>query len=73
MYETPVKHEYPHCWRCKLPVIFRATKQWFIAVSKLKNKMLKENKGVKWVPKWAGIWFNNWLKEFRTLKKELNK
>lgn len=61
--EAKVEHEYPHCWRCKLPVIFRATKQWFIAASKLRNKMLKENKKVKWMPNWGGTWFNNWLEE----------
>ena len=33
-------HSYPHCWRCKKPVIFRATDQWFIAVSKFKDRAL---------------------------------
>ncbi|MBU1809555.1 MAG: isoleucine--tRNA ligase [Candidatus Omnitrophica bacterium] len=46
-------HSYPHCWRCKNPIIFRATSQWFLDVDhkNLRNKLLEEIKGVKWVPK----------------------
>ncbi len=58
---TPVEHEYPHCWRCHSPVIFRATEQWFLGVSKLRDKLLEENKKVKWNPSWGGKWFENWL------------
>ncbi len=47
-----VLHSYPHCWRCKEPVIFRATVQWFINVDHngLRKKTLEDIKGVKWVP-----------------------
>ncbi|MFA5335299.1 MAG: isoleucine--tRNA ligase [Candidatus Omnitrophota bacterium] len=47
-----VSHSYPHCWRCKEPVIFRATVQWFIKVDHngLRKKTLDDIKGVKWVP-----------------------
>jgi len=59
-----IEHEYPHCWRSKNPVIFRASNQWFIKTSKLKNKMRAQNKKVYWVPDWAGsAWFDSWLKE----------
>ncbi|MFH0771878.1 MAG: isoleucine--tRNA ligase [Candidatus Omnitrophota bacterium] len=47
-----ISHSYPHCWRCKEPVIFRATAQWFINVdhNDLREKTLKEVKSVKWIP-----------------------
>ncbi len=48
-----VTHSYPHCWRCKEPVIFRATVQWFMNVNHkdLRNKTLETVKGVMWIPK----------------------
>lgn len=53
--ETAISHSYPHCWRCKQPVIFRATEQWFIAMEKnnLRDKALQEIKGVAWTPDWG--------------------
>ncbi|MDO9513078.1 MAG: class I tRNA ligase family protein, partial [Elusimicrobiota bacterium] len=47
-----ISHSYPHCWRCKKPVIFRATPQWFISIDKnnLRGKLLEEIKGVGWTP-----------------------
>ncbi len=58
-----VRHEYPHCERCKSPVIFRNTKQWFIRVTSYRDKMLSENRKVNWVPAWAGKrQFASWLK-----------
>ncbi|MDP3786588.1 MAG: isoleucine--tRNA ligase, partial [Candidatus Omnitrophota bacterium] len=47
-----ISHSYPHCWRCKEPVIFRATVQWFINVDHkdLRKKTLEAVKGVKWIP-----------------------
>jgi len=50
-----VTHSYPHCWRCKNPVIFRATEQWFIAVRPdgLKDLALKAIKDVNWIPEWS--------------------
>ena len=46
-------HSYPHCWRCKKPVIFRATDQWFINVSKFKDEALKAIDDVRWIPGWG--------------------
>ncbi len=48
-------HSYPHCWRCKEPVIFRATPQWFISMDKtgLRQKALDEIDRVQWVPHWG--------------------
>jgi isoleucyl-tRNA synthetase len=64
--ESPVKHEYAHCWRCHSPVIFRSTSQWFLAVEKLKEQMLRENQKINWTPDWAGQrWFNSWLRDLQ--------
>ncbi|WP_241649287.1 isoleucine--tRNA ligase [Rosenbergiella collisarenosi] len=48
-------HSYPHCWRHKTPVIFRATPQWFISMDQkgLRAQSLKEIKGVQWIPDWG--------------------
>ncbi len=53
--EDKITHSYPHCWRCKKPVIFRATEQWFISVehNELRNKCLEEIDKVTWIPKWG--------------------
>ncbi len=53
--EEKITHSYPHCWRCKKPVIFRATEQWFISVAHndLRKKCLEEIERVTWVPKWG--------------------
>ncbi|MFA5271011.1 MAG: isoleucine--tRNA ligase [Candidatus Omnitrophota bacterium] len=47
-----ITHSYPHCWRCKNPIIFRATFQWFVNVdlNDLRNKTVKEVDNVQWVP-----------------------
>jgi isoleucyl-tRNA synthetase len=53
-YEEP-EHSYPHCWRCKSPLLFRATKQWFLAmeVGDLRSVALKEIAKAEWVPRWG--------------------
>jgi len=50
-----MSHSYPHCWRCKKPVIYRATPQWFISMDKmgLRKKTLDEINNVKWIPSWG--------------------
>ncbi len=52
---TEVTHSYPHCWRCKNPVIFRATSQWFINVdhNHLRQNVLDQAANVRWVPAFA--------------------
>jgi isoleucyl-tRNA synthetase len=47
-----ISHSYPHCWRCKEPIIFRAAKQWFLKIDKnnLRNRLIEKCKSVKWVP-----------------------
>jgi len=53
--ETAISHSYPHCWRCKKPVIFRATEQWFISmeINNLREKALQGIKNVTWTPRWG--------------------
>ncbi len=53
--EEKLEHQYPHCWRCKNPVIFRATPQWFISMDKtgLRKKSLEEIDRVRWIPHWG--------------------
>ena len=53
--EEPIRHEYPHCWRCKKPVIFRSTEQWFISMetNDLRKKALDAIKKVSWIPNWG--------------------
>lgn len=55
LWEGKVIHSYPHCWRCKKPVIFRATTQWFISMShkNLRERALEEIDKVRWIPAWG--------------------
>jgi len=50
-----MEHSYPHCWRCKSPIIFRSTRQWFISMetNALREKALAAIDSVKWIPKWG--------------------
>ncbi|MDD5006114.1 MAG: isoleucine--tRNA ligase [Candidatus Omnitrophica bacterium] len=53
LYNTKITHSYPHCWRCKNPIIFRATKQWFMSVDKdnLRERLISEiENNVEWIP-----------------------
>ncbi len=59
--EDKVTHDYPQCWRCNSPLILISVPQWFFKVTKIRKKLLSENKNVNWFPKWAGQRFENWL------------
>ena len=48
-----IKHQYPHCWRCHKPIIFRATSQWFCSVDAFKEDAVKAAEEVKWFPEWG--------------------
>jgi len=56
-----VRHRYPHCWRCKTPLIFIATPQWFITVSKFRERMHEEIANVKWKPDFALTRFSDFV------------
>lgn len=48
-----IEHSYPHCWRCKHPIIFRATEQWFCSVDALKDKAVDACRHIQWLPAWG--------------------
>ncbi len=55
VHESTINHSYPHCWRCKKPVMYRATPQWFISMenNQLREKALSAIKSVQWTPSWG--------------------
>jgi isoleucyl-tRNA synthetase len=61
LHEEALNHSYPHCWRHKTPIIFRATPQWFISMDKnnLREKALQEIKRVNWIPEWGEARINS--------------
>lgn len=62
-YHGEIEHRYGHCWRCKSPIIYRATEQWFLGITKLKRKMMEEIDRVEWIPEWAGASrFKDWVR-----------
>ncbi len=63
LYMEEFTHSYPHCWRCKKPVIFRATTQWFVNVDKFRDKALKAISEVKWIPEWGEDRISNMVRE----------
>ncbi|MDE6589893.1 MAG: isoleucine--tRNA ligase, partial [Oscillospiraceae bacterium] len=48
-----ITHSYPHCWRCKNPIIYRATEQWFCSVDAIKDQAVKACDGISWHPAWG--------------------
>ncbi|MGC8516343.1 MAG: isoleucine--tRNA ligase [Candidatus Acidifodinimicrobium sp.] len=60
--EGKIMHPYPHCWRCKTPLIQRASDQWFLAVSKIKEDLINISKDINWVPEISRDSFEDWLK-----------
>ncbi len=62
LYATTKKHRYPLCWRCKTPIVYRAAEQWWIKRSTYIGDIIKENKNVKWFPKYAAVQFENLMK-----------
>ncbi len=55
-------HEYPHCWRCKSPLIYYAKPAWYIRTTDYKDEIIKANKGINWYPNYVGEKrFSNWL------------
>lgn len=58
-----ISHQYPHCWRCKEPIIFRATEQWFASIDSFRDDALEAVKTVKWVPEWGQERITNMVKD----------
>jgi isoleucyl-tRNA synthetase len=60
------EHSYPHCWRCKTPLIYYARDSWYIAMSKLRDELVKENEGINWEPAYIKEGrFGEWLREIK--------
>ena len=59
----PIVHSYPHDWRTKKPVIFRATPQWFASIDPIKDDILKAISSVNWNPKWGDVRISNMIKD----------
>jgi isoleucyl-tRNA synthetase len=55
-------HNYPHCWRCDTPLIFRISDDWFIAVDQVRDALLEANGTVEWVPAYMGKRMDDWLR-----------
>ncbi|MGE5576140.1 MAG: isoleucine--tRNA ligase [Syntrophothermus sp.] len=60
---SSIRHSYPHCWRCKHPVIFRATEQWFASVDGFRDAALQAVRQVKWYPAWGEERISNMIAE----------
>ena len=61
-----ITHRYGHCWRCKTPITYRTTTQWFLKVTELKEKMLEQILEAEWFPDWAGRTRQyNWVQNTR--------
>lgn len=63
MSKTTIIHSYPHDWRTKKPVIFRATNQWFASIEKIREPLLREIDSVKWLPEWGKLRMHNMIKD----------
>jgi len=59
-----ITHSYPHCWRCKTPLLYYARESWYISTTKFADRMIALNKQINWVPPEVGEGrFGNWLEE----------
>ncbi|MDB5204823.1 MAG: isoleucyl-tRNA synthetase, isoleucyl-tRNA synthetase [Candidatus Taylorbacteria bacterium] len=60
------EHSYPHCWRCKTPLIYYARDSWYIGMSKLRDKLVAENEKINWEPEYIKEGrFGEWLREIK--------
>jgi isoleucyl-tRNA synthetase len=63
---APHVHDYPHCWRCDQPLIYRSVRSWFVQVTALKDALLAHNRNISWVPKHIREGrFGQWLENAR--------
>ncbi|NMB25711.1 MAG: isoleucine--tRNA ligase [Firmicutes bacterium] len=56
-------HQYPHCWRCKQPIVFRATEQWFVSIEGFRKEALAAIQDVEWIPRWGIDRISNMVRE----------
>ncbi|HAA79468.1 MAG TPA: hypothetical protein DCE05_04050, partial [Microbacteriaceae bacterium] len=48
--ERSYDHSYPHCWRCRTPLIYKAVSSWFVRVTEIRDRMVELNQDINWVP-----------------------
>lgn len=61
-----ILHNYPHCWRCKTPLLYYAKPSWYIEMTKLRDKLIENNNSVEWYPQFVGEGrFGNWLENLK--------
>ncbi|MEM1620091.1 MAG: isoleucine--tRNA ligase [Fervidicoccaceae archaeon] len=65
LHASKIRHRYPICWRCKSPLLLRASTQWVIRVTAIKDRLLEEARKIRWIPEWARSRFENLLAELR--------
>jgi isoleucyl-tRNA synthetase len=66
LHAEEIEHRSPACWRCRTPLIIRATDQWLIRIARMKDEFIKEVDSTLWIPEWAGaVQFKNWLQALR--------
>ena len=63
--ETTVEHDYAHCWRCKNPIVYRATEQWFLKIEDLIPELIAYNESVYWWPKFGKTNMKIWMENLR--------
>ena len=61
VYKMKYSHDYPICWRCKTPLLMISMPQWFLKISEIHKKILKENEETNWVPSWMKLRMKAWL------------
>ena len=59
---VPIKHRYPHCWRCGTELVFRLVDEWYIKSKDIRKKLISENKKINWYPKYGKIRQEDWFK-----------
>ena len=57
-----IRHRYPHCWRCGNELIFRLVDEWYVKCNEIRNKLIKENKKIKWFPEYGKVRQEEWFK-----------
>jgi len=66
LYHGTLEHNYPHCWRCRTPLIYRAMDAWYFAVEQIKPRLLERNETIRWVPEHVRHGrFGKWLEGAR--------
>ena len=64
---APHRHDYPHCWRCDAPLIYRSVPSWFVRVTAFKDRLVAHNRAIRWVPAHVGDKrFADWPRPART-------